>query len=55
VGRRDSLDEGGVPHTGIIDATFGPTVVFRDLDNIQLEFMVHPTAEQLAGLLGEQS
>jgi glyoxylase I family protein len=51
----EHLDSCGVPHTGIIDATFGPTVVFRDLDNIQLEFMVHPTAEQLAGLLGEQS
>jgi catechol-2,3-dioxygenase len=51
----ERLDECGVPHTGIIDATFGPTVVFRDPDNIQLEFMVHPTAEELAALLGEQS
>jgi glyoxylase I family protein len=51
----EHLDSCGVVHTGIIDAPFGPTVVFRDPDNIQLEFMVHPTAKELAALLGEQS
>ena len=30
-----------VPHTGIIDTGYGPTVVFRDPDNMQLEFYVH--------------
>ncbi len=48
------LSDCSVAHTGIIDATYGPTVVFRDPDNIQLELMVHPTAEELAALLGEQ-
>jgi glyoxylase I family protein len=51
----EHLDDCGVVHTGIIDATYGPTVVFRDPDNIQLELMVHPTAEELAALLGEQT
>ena len=41
------LDEKGVTHSGIIDIGFGPTVVFRDPDNIQLEFFVH-------GNVGEQ-
>jgi catechol 2,3-dioxygenase-like lactoylglutathione lyase family enzyme len=41
------LDAKGVAHSGIIDIGFGPTVVFRDPDNIQLEFMVHPSAEEL--------
>lgn len=49
----EHLDNCGVNHTGIIDATFGPTVVVRDPDNIQLELMVHPTAEQLAEALGK--
>jgi glyoxylase I family protein len=38
------LDDKGVTHSGIIDIGFGPTVVFRDLDNIQLEFYVHGNA-----------
>jgi glyoxylase I family protein len=38
------LDQKGVTHTGIIDGEFGPTVVFRDPDNLQLEFFVHPSA-----------
>jgi glyoxylase I family protein len=38
------LDRRNVVHSGIVDATYGPTVVFRDPDNIQLELMVHPTA-----------
>jgi glyoxylase I family protein len=48
------LDQSGVDHTGIIDAEFGATVVFRDPDNIQLELMVHPTPEQLAEILGRR-
>jgi glyoxylase I family protein len=36
------LDAKGVSHSGIIDTGYGPTVVFRDPDNIQLEFYVHP-------------
>ena len=39
------LDAMGVPHSGIIDATWGPTLVFRDPDNIQLELFVHPSPE----------
>jgi catechol 2,3-dioxygenase-like lactoylglutathione lyase family enzyme len=36
------LDAKGVVHSGIVDIGYGPTVVFRDPDNIQLEFYVHP-------------
>ena len=36
------LDAKGVAHSGIVDIGYGPTVVFRDPDNIQLEFYVHP-------------
>lgn len=36
------LDSHGVAHTGIIDTGYGPTIVFRDPDNVQLEFYVHP-------------
>ncbi len=49
----EHLDQHDVEHTGIIDAEFGATVVFRDPDNIQLELFVHPTPEQLAELLGQ--
>jgi catechol-2,3-dioxygenase len=41
------FDAVGVPHTGIIDTGFGPTVVFRDPDNIQLELYVHPNVDEL--------
>jgi catechol 2,3-dioxygenase-like lactoylglutathione lyase family enzyme len=48
------LDANGVAHTGIIDIGFGPTLVFRDPDNIQLEFFVHPwSADEVAGLISE--
>jgi catechol-2,3-dioxygenase len=50
----EHLDQCGVEHTGVIDAEFGATVVFRDPDNIQLELMVHPTTEQLAEILGQR-
>jgi hypothetical protein len=33
-------------HSGIVDAGFGPTVVFRDPDNMQLELYVHSSAAE---------
>lgn len=44
------LDGHGVPHSGIIDAEYGPTVVFRDPDNIQLELFVYPPPGERAEL-----
>jgi glyoxylase I family protein len=41
------LEAKGVPHTGIIDIGYGPTLVFRDPDNTQLEFYVHRDIEEL--------
>jgi catechol 2,3-dioxygenase-like lactoylglutathione lyase family enzyme len=41
------LEAKGVTHSGIIDTGFGPTVVFRDPDNMQLEFYVHPSADEV--------
>jgi glyoxylase I family protein len=41
------LDAHGVTHSGITDIGFGPTVVFRDPDNMQLEFYVHPNVDDL--------
>jgi glyoxylase I family protein len=41
------LDAKGVTHSDIIDIGFGPTVVFRGPDNLQLEFFVHPGADEL--------
>jgi catechol 2,3-dioxygenase-like lactoylglutathione lyase family enzyme len=32
----------GVPHSPIADTPFGPVLVFRDPDNIQLELMAGP-------------
>ena len=40
----------GVAHWGIIDAEFGPTAVFRDPENMQLEFFVHPNIDEVAQL-----
>lgn len=34
------FDAEGVKHTGVIEAHFGDTVVFRDPDNIQLELFL---------------
>ena len=42
------LEAKGVTHSGIADMSYGPTLVFRDPDNIQLELFVTPLAE-LAG------
>lgn len=47
------FDEKGVSHSGIIDIGFGPTVVFRDPDNVQLELMVHPSAAELTPALSD--
>ena len=40
----------GVEPSGIIDIGFGPTVVFRDPDHMQLEFYVHQSAAELPQL-----
>jgi catechol-2,3-dioxygenase len=49
------LDAKGVANSGILDIGFGPTLVFRDPDNIQLEFFVHPwTADEAARLMSER-
>jgi glyoxylase I family protein len=42
------LEAKGVVHSGVADMSYGPTLVFRDPDNIQLELFVTPLAE-LAG------
>ena len=47
------FDEKGVSNSGIIDIGFGPTVVFRDPDNVQLELMVHPSADELTPALSD--
>ena len=47
------FDEKGVEHTGIIDTGYGPTVVFRDPDNLQLEFFVHVSSDQKAADMTE--
>ena len=44
VNDREAMD---VPHSGIIDTGFGPTVVFRDPDNMQLELYVHQNYDEL--------
>jgi glyoxylase I family protein len=47
------LETKGVAHSGIIDIGFGPTVVFRDPDNMQLELFVHPSADELKRLVSD--
>jgi catechol 2,3-dioxygenase-like lactoylglutathione lyase family enzyme len=47
------FDAKGVSHSGVIDIGFGPTVVFRDSDNIQLELFVLPSADELTGVLSD--
>jgi glyoxylase I family protein len=41
------FDAMGVHHSGIINIGFGPTVVFRDPDNMQLELYVHQKFDEL--------
>jgi catechol-2,3-dioxygenase len=45
------LDAKGIAHSGIQDLGFGPTLVFRDPDSIQLELFVHPSTQELAEML----
>jgi glyoxylase I family protein len=40
---RDRLDELGIAHGDIVDATYGSGVSFRDPDDIALEFFAPPT------------
>lgn len=49
------LDTHDVPHSGIIDTGYGPTVVFRDPDNFQLEFYVHQDPATLTQLTDADS
>ena len=47
------LESNGVAHSGITDMWYGPTLVFRDPDNIQLELFVTPLADKVKGLMAE--
>lgn len=47
------FEEKGVDHSGITDAGYGPTLVFRDPDNVQLEFFVHLTSDERAVEMSE--
>jgi glyoxylase I family protein len=49
------LDTKGVANTGIIDTGFGPTIVFRDPDNMQLEFYVQPDLAEATWLTDADS
>ena len=45
-----------VPHSGIVDTGYGPSrVVFRDPDNMQLEFYVHQNPDELTQLTDADS
>jgi len=37
------LDELGIPHGGIVDASYGSGLSFRDPDNLALEFFAPPS------------
>jgi glyoxylase I family protein len=39
---QQQLDQLGVPHGGIVDASYGSGLSFRDPDNIALEFFAPP-------------
>ena len=41
------LEAHGVTHSGILDIGYGPTLVFRDPDNIQLELFMQPHFEDI--------
>lgn len=43
------LDAMAVPNSGIIDIGYGPTVVFRDPDNMQLTEADSPEAQKILG------
>jgi glyoxylase I family protein len=44
------FDAMGVTHTGILNTGYGPTLVFRDPDNIQLELYVQPVGGDMPDL-----
>jgi len=46
------LDAKGVSHSGIIEIALGPTVVFRDPDNIRVDLFVHPSVDEMTGVTG---
>ena len=50
----EHLDGCTVRNSAIVDAQWGPTVVLRDPDNIQLELFVHPAPRQVAERLGKE-
>jgi catechol-2,3-dioxygenase len=39
----DRLNELGIAHSGIVDASYGSGLSFRDPDNIALEFFAPPS------------
>jgi glyoxylase I family protein len=41
------LEAKGVTHEGIIDIGYGPTVLFRDPDNMRLELYVHQSIDEM--------
>ncbi|HEX3288791.1 MAG TPA: VOC family protein [Mycobacterium sp.] len=49
------LDANEVTHSGVIDTGYGPTLVFRDPDNMQLELFVHPNPVDLTRLTDAES
>jgi glyoxylase I family protein len=49
------LDAKDVANTGVIDTGFGPTIVFRDPDNMQLEFYVHQDPAEVTWLTDADS
>jgi glyoxylase I family protein len=44
------FDATGITHTGIIDTGYGPTLVFRDPDNVQLKLYVQPVGGDMPDL-----
>jgi hypothetical protein len=49
------FDAVGVAHTGIINTGDGPTLIFRDPDNMQLELYVQPVAGDMPDLSDSDS
>lgn len=49
------LEANNVAHSGIADMAYGPALVFRDPDNIQLELFVTPLAKQAKRLTAAAS
>jgi hypothetical protein len=49
------LDSKGVEHSGINDTDFGPIMAFRETDNVQLKFFVHPCIDQSTEILTDEN